>query len=116
MGDFIIFSSLWGITEPIWSAKFFLWWGFLFAGPLGLIVGAVLTLWRKRGKFGPLLTLASSAVLTCWAIDILIDVPSELARRTPNLSPLVIVAGIVLMAITSDLAAYKIYQIAGREK
>jgi hypothetical protein len=92
------------------------WWGLLLAGPLGLVVGAVLTLWRKRGKFGPLLTVASSAVVTCWAIDILIDVPSELARRPPNLSPLVIVAGIVLMAITSDLAAYKMYKIAGREQ
>ena len=114
-GDLIIFSSLWRITEPIWGAKFFLWWGFLFAGPLGLVVGAVLTLSRKRGKSGPLLTLLSSAVLTCWAIGILIDLPSDLAKRTPNLSSLVIVAAIVLMAITSDLAAYKIYKIAVRE-
>lgn len=111
---FVMLASLAGISTPIWNAQFFLYWGGLFAGPLLLIVGAALTLAGTAQKWPALLTMLGSAILTGWTIYLASLIPAERARGALNMSLVLLVAGVVFIALASDLAAYKIYRLAAR--
>lgn len=110
----ILLGSLAGISTPVWGVQFVLYWGSLFAGPLMLVIGAVLTLAGAAQKPAAVLTMLGSATLTCWVIYLASSVPAERARGALNLGLVVLVVGVVFIALASDLAAYKIYRLVGR--
>ena len=110
----ILLASLAGTSTPVWGLRFFLYWGSLLAGPLMLVIGAVLTLVGAAQKPSAVLTMLGSATLTCWVIYLASSAPAEHARGALNLGLGVLVVGVVLIALASDLAAYKIYRLVGR--
>ena len=113
-GIVTVLGSLAGISTPVWSAQFFVYWGILFAAPVLLVVGAALTLAGAAEKPAAMLMLFGSAILTCLAVYIASSIPAERARGALTLGLVAVVVGIVVIAFASDVAAYKIYRLASR--
>ena len=76
-GALLMLASLAGISTPTWSFQFFLYWGAMFAGPLQLVIGALLTLMKTAERPAAVLILIGAATLTCWAIYLVSSVPAE---------------------------------------
>jgi hypothetical protein len=64
----ILFASMAGISSPIWTFWFFLYWGGLISGPLLLVIGASLTLFDvalKRAAMSNGARFRDSLLLGC---------------------------------------------------
>lgn len=98
--------------SAVWSARFFLTWGFLFACPVLLVVGALLVLIGIAPKTGSWLIILGAAGLTGWALYMAAGVPGDQARLGVHVGWIVIVAITLIVALAADFAAYRIYKAA----
>lgn len=112
VASLFMFSSLAAISAPQWGAKFVIFWGALFVGPLLLVVGALATLLNIALKPAALLTLVGSVVLCCWALYSISSIPAERARGALTSRDLILVGSLLLVALVSNLAAYRLYKLA----
>jgi hypothetical protein len=114
LGVLILFASMAGISTPIWTLWFFLYWGGLIAGPLLIVIGASLTLFGVALKRAAVMMRLGSGILSCWAVYLVIGLFQEMAHRSLNTSLLSIMIAIVFIVLLSNFAAYKIYGLAAK--
>ena len=100
LGVLILFASMAGISTPIWTIWFFLYWGGLIAGPLLIVIGASLTLFGVALKRAAVVMELGSGILSCWAVYLVIG---SLPGNGPSISQYKLV-------IHSD--SYRFYCIA----
>lgn len=110
----ILFASMAGISSPIWTYWFFLYWGGLIAGPLLIVIGASLTLFGVALKRAAVMMRVGSGMVLCWAVYLVIGLFQEMAHRSLNTSSLSIVIAIVFIVLLSNFAAYKIYDLVAK--
>jgi hypothetical protein len=107
-------TSIAAVSEPEWAVQLALYWGAMFAVPLLLLVGALVTLSNMAQRTAAILTLVGSIVLSGWAIYAMSAIPQERAQGRLSSPLLLVVGSLLLIALVSDLAAYKLYKLANK--
>jgi hypothetical protein len=113
LAGFVLLASMFGISTPVWGARFFFYWGSLFAGPVLLIVGAVLLLIGVAPKSSGALTILGATVLSFWTVYLVAAMLTDQAQRGIDVGMIMIVATICVVAVAADFAAYKISRLVG---
>lgn len=105
------FLALSGMSVPVSTGRVILDYGLMSAVPTAMIVGSVLILRGLRQRLGAILIGAACLILTVLlAYEFAIDLhPQPLQMRPPYL----LYAAVMLLVLLVDLAAWKLYQLAG---
>jgi hypothetical protein len=107
-----MFLTIAGVAyAPESWAKVALYWGGMLTGPLALIVGALLLLRGTPVRVGAVLVCAGCIILTCFALyNSIVGLQRKPLEAPP---PYMLYIVLLLVALLSDSAAYKIYKVLG---
>jgi hypothetical protein len=103
----VMFFSLAGISAPILNIWFFLYWGALASGPVLLIVGSVWTL-ITFSKNGVKILMLGALIIFAWSLYLVAGFIEEVRRTNLTTAPTAVTSGLVILALLSVLAAYKL--------
>jgi hypothetical protein len=112
-----IFLALSSIAQPVSTSAVVLYFGCLLVGPLLLVAGSVFVLMGKFVRNGAVLTSVGCVILTgfvfyqVWSIT---QPPQALEFRP--FSIYAIHGAFLVVAVVSDLAAYRLYRLAVFQK
>jgi hypothetical protein len=107
----VFLTSMVGIGELEVTIQGILFWFAFGLGPILLVVGPILVLTRPTSKLASALVFAGAAILTFWAVYFAIVSPAGRPDGGLDLRRLAIPASVFVVALTSDVAAYRIWQL-----
>jgi hypothetical protein len=112
-----IYLALSGITEPVSTTAVFLYFGSQLIGPMAMVVGSVFVLTGKFARNGTILSSIGCVILTGFVLYQVWSVaqPAEPLEFRP-FSNYVIHGVFLVITITSDFAAYRIYRLVAKRE